>query len=223
LLFLPGRGDTTRSFEKEGFLQAVRRALPDADLIGVEAHLGYYLDHTIVTRLREDVIIPAKDQGYQDIWLIGVSMGGVGALLYDSTYPGEVTGVLVLAPYLGRESLVQKIRTAGGVERWQSSRDVHEDNSDSEAQFTALIWSRLKFYEDQKRTIGRVYLGFGNQDRFNATDSIFGDMLPAEQVFTAKGGHDWFTWNLLGERMINAVSASNGWSRNAAKIVPASD
>ena len=142
-------------------------------------------------------------------------MGGVGALLYDTTYPGEVTGVLVLAPYLGRETLVQKIRTAGGVERWQSSREMYDKaDSDSEAQFTALIWSRLNGYEDRKRTIGRVYLGFGNQDRFNTIDSIFGDMLPAGQVFTAKGGHDWSTWNLLGERMINAVSVSNGWTRS---------
>jgi pimeloyl-ACP methyl ester carboxylesterase len=169
----------------------------------------------MVTRLREDVIIPAKEQGYRDIWLIGVSLGGVGALLYDTTYPGEVTGVLALAPYLGSEAVVQKIRTAGGVERWQSSRKMHDEpDSDSEAQFTALIWSRLKVYEDRKRTIGRVYLGFGNQDRFNTTDSIFGDMLPAGQVFTAKGGHDWSTWNLLGERMIHAVSVSNGWTRS---------
>ena len=71
LLFLPGKGDTTLSFENEGFLKAVRRDLPDADLIGVEAHLGYYLDHTIVTRLREDVIIPAKKtrvSGYLVNW-----------------------------------------------------------------------------------------------------------------------------------------------------------
>ena len=213
LVFLPGRGDSVLSFEKEGFLQAVRRELPDAALIGVEAHLGYYEDRTIVTRLREDVILPAKEQGYRDIWLIGISMGGLGALLYDTTYPGEVTGVLALAPYLGKASLVREIRAAGGVKQWQSGSvadDAPDFNySDFEELTAAYIWSRLEVYEDRERTIGRVYLGFGNQDRFIATDRILGAILPAGQVFTAKGGHDWPTWKLLGERMIHAVSTAH--------------
>ena len=216
LIFLPGRGDSVLSFEKEGFLRAVRRELPDAALVGVEAHLGYYQDRTIVTRLREDVILPAREQGYRDIWLVGVSMGGLGALLYDTTYPGEVAGVLAFAPYLGKESLVRKIRAAGGVEKWQPDSELDDDPdpfySNFEESTAAYIWRRLKVYEDKERTTGRVYLGFGNGDRFIVTDGILGAILPAGQVFTARGGHDWSTWKLLGERMIKAVGTANGWA-----------
>lgn len=210
LVFLPGRGDTSRSFEKEGFLQVVRRELPEADLIGVEAHLGYYVDHTILTRLREDVIIPAKEQGYRDIWLVGVSLGGLGAILYDTTYPGELTGIVVFAPYLGEDTLLPEIRGAGGMAGWQPGVVDYSDTD-------RYIWSRVKAYADPNRCAGRVYLGFGNQDRFATSDGFFGTLLPAAQVFTAKGGHDWSTWKILAARMLKEAGTVGVGAKRGAK------
>jgi len=84
LVFLPGRGDTVSSYEKEGFIKLLAGLGGAVDSLGVEAHLGYYRDRTLLQRLREDVFIPAKADGYSDIWLVGISMGGLGAVLYDA-------------------------------------------------------------------------------------------------------------------------------------------
>ena len=79
-------------FETAQFVQAVYDAGIHADMVAVEAHYGYYATRTVVTRLREDVIAPARAQGYTQIWLVGVSMGGLGALLYVRAYPGTSRG-----------------------------------------------------------------------------------------------------------------------------------
>jgi len=209
-VFLPGLGDTVRSFETEGFLQVVRREFPDADLIGVEAHQGYYLDHTILTRLREDVVTPAREQGYRDIWLIGVSMGGLGTILYDTAYPGELRGILALAPYLGGPALLREIRDAGGLAGWRPGT-VADDDTDR------FIWSKIKVYQDRDRSLGRVYLGCGTLDRFYDTDRFLGALLPAGQVFTAPGGHDWPTWRVLGERMLKTIGSSGSGAARPAR------
>ena len=53
----------------------------------------------MVDRLKEDVINPAKEKGYTKIWLVGISLGGLGSLLYAMEHPSDIEGMLVLAPY----------------------------------------------------------------------------------------------------------------------------
>ena len=197
VLFLPGRGSDARSFDAEGLVGALRRKVPGVDMVGAEAHLGYYLDRTLPRRLKEDVIDPAKKLGYRDIWLVGISMGGLGAILYDTAYPGEVTGICLLAPYLGEGSALEEIRRAGGLARWEPGAAVSEQERE--------IWLRLKSYAEPGKSVGRVYLGFGTGDRFAVTNRFFGGMLPAGQVMNAAGGHDWPTWRALWDQMLERV------------------
>jgi pimeloyl-ACP methyl ester carboxylesterase len=189
VVFLPGRGSGVASFEEHGFVQELQRRNPGIDMVGVEAHLGYYLDRTLPRRLKEDVITPAQKLGYRRIWLVGISMGGLGALLYDTTYPGDLTGICLLAPYLGDGSLLEEIGRSGGLARWQPV----EANSDIERE----IWVTLKAYLQSERSAGRVYLGFGTRDRFAAADRFFAGLLPTGQVLSVPGSHDWPTWRAL--------------------------
>lgn len=197
VVFLPGRGSQVRSFSEEGLVQAVRLRRPELDLVGVEAHLGYYADRTLTLRLKEDIVAPAQKLGYRNIWLVGISMGGLGALLYDTAYPGDLAGICLLAPYLGEGSLLEEITRAGGLAKWEPGPGP---SSDLERE----IWQRLKAYADVQKSTGRVYLGFGTEDRFAQTDGFFAGLLPAGQVVTAKGGHDWPTWRILWERMLQS-------------------
>ncbi|WP_269759566.1 hypothetical protein [Variovorax sp. E3] len=100
LVMLPGAYSTPDEFEREGFVQAVRDARLAADVMRVDAHLGYYNNKTILERLSADVMAPARKQGYRHIWIVGISVGGFGGLLYAQTHPGELAGVVTLAPYL---------------------------------------------------------------------------------------------------------------------------
>jgi hypothetical protein len=42
-----------------------------------------------------------------------------------------------------------------------------------------------------------VHLGYGVDDRFAGAHRRFAELLPAERVRTAPGGHDWPAWRAL--------------------------
>ncbi len=195
-IFLPGRGDRPDSFEKEGFVAEVRKAKLPVDMMGADAHLGYYLKKNFPERLREDVITPAKKNGYEQIWLIGVSMGALGALWYDGAYPGDVAGLVALAPYLGEPEISREVFLAGGLAAWNPPTIAEND-------LQRQIWRGLKVFEPREKTFARVYMGYGLQDRFAVPDGIFAEVLPGEQVFKTDGGHDWATWRRLWTNILN--------------------
>ena len=41
--------------------------------------------------------VDARARGYQQVWLIGMSLGGIGTLYYARAHTAEVTGILALA------------------------------------------------------------------------------------------------------------------------------
>src|SRR5690625_6784033 len=73
------------SFPNHGFVATGSEL--DIDMLAADAHFGYYRERTFVQRLHEDIILPARQQGYQHIWLLGLSMGGFGAVLYCNEHP----------------------------------------------------------------------------------------------------------------------------------------
>lgn len=195
-IFLPGKGDRPEIFEAEGFVAAVRKAKLPVDMVGAHAHLGYYIDKTFLKRMKEDVIMPAKRNGYDQIWLIGISLGGLGALWYDGMYPGDVSGLVALAPYLGEPEMSREVSLAGGLSSWEPGPVAGKD-------IQKQIWRGLKSFVPWEKTYGRVYLGYGLLDRFAFCDGVFAEVLPGGQVFTADGGHDWDTWRGLWAGILN--------------------
>jgi len=167
-------------------------------MIGVDAHLGYYVQRVLLPRLKEDVIIPARKEGYRRIWLVGTSLGGFGAVWYDIENPGDLAGIVILAPYLGDREVVEEVAKAGGMKAWCPAPGTEPDDQHK-------IWRGLKVYEQREKNSGRVYLGYGQKDRFAVADGMLGMVLPPEQVFTADGGHDWATWNTLWRRMLQSL------------------
>jgi len=190
-------------FETAQFIQAVYDAGIQADMVAVEAHYGYYAKRTVVTRLREDVIAPARAQGYAQIWLVGVSMGGLGALLYVRAYPDDITGVVALAPFLGDLDVITEIRAAGGVQHWQPATMAAGDDQ-------RPLWQWLKTYLARPEGGPDLYLGYGQQDRLAPAHQLLATNLPATQVFTNLGGHDWQTWRLLWQAVLTHAALPSG-------------
>ena len=195
LVMLPGRRGTADLFMAEGFVDLVLKAGYSLDVIAAEAHIGYYYNKTVIERLRQDVILPARARGYERIWILGVSMGGLGAIWYDRTHPGDVDGLILLAPYLGDREIVDEVETAGGLRGW------HLDAQDR-GLFQKEIWGLTKGYEDRQTTAGRLFLGYGLQDGFARSNSLLAREIPADQVATVPGSHDWPTWRLLLTRLL---------------------
>jgi pimeloyl-ACP methyl ester carboxylesterase len=201
LVFLPGRGDSLKTFEKNGIVEAVReRGLP-ADMIAVNAHLGYYLKGSFFPRMKEDVIEPAKARAYEQIWMIGDSLGGFGSLSYAREYPDDITGVVLLGPFLGEELLIREIKKAG-FERWQPGGIVKSSQGRQERM--NWIWLidqvRLKAGKhggNKHDRVPAVYLGYGRNDRFVSGHDLLASLLQPEHVISIEGEHDWSTWKKI--------------------------
>lgn len=188
LVLLPGIGSAPAEFVDEGFVDALRRRGIAADVVVADSHFGYYADRSVFTRLREDIVLPARAAGYRQVWLVGISLGGFGALGYAVRHGDEISGVLALAPYLGPRRLLQEIGNAGGPRVWRSTQAAPgADEADRE------IWYRLAGPPARPP----IYLGYGVDDRFVDANRVLGELLPGGHVATAPGGHDWPVWREL--------------------------
>jgi pimeloyl-ACP methyl ester carboxylesterase len=194
LVLLPGIHDPVDRFDEHGFIGTVQQSEQPCDLVSVDAHYGYYEAGTIVERLHNDVIIPARQAGYTDIRIAGVSMGGLGALLYAKYYGTEVNALILLGPWLGSDELIDSITAAGSVENWQPSATVAEQPLQD-------IWLQRKQHASTTTDFPRFYLGYGATDKFRQAQALFAGTLPDDHIFTNAGGHNWTSWKQLWKQM----------------------
>jgi hypothetical protein len=198
LVMLPGAYSTLDEFTREGFIDAVRERGIAADVLRADAHLGYYDDRgSVVRRLHEDVVVPARARGYRSIWIVGISVGGLGGMLYARERPGELAGLVVLAPYLGERAIATEIDNAGGLARWQAPTGPL-DPTQREMRDPAL-WRWLQGYTVRPAVpaLPPLYLGYGTGDRFAFSHRLLAAALPGDHVATTDGGHDWPEWRRL--------------------------
>lgn len=189
VVFLPGRGGAMTDFEREGFPAAMQDAGVRADSIMVDAHLGYYFNRTVLERLQADVIQPARSRGYRRIVLVGVSLGGLGALLNERDHPGSVEAIVLLGPYLGDDRrLFGRIAAAGGPQAWATGRDGRAGGVEEQ------IWA---FLGAEASRLPPTWLLCGRNDSLGEGHRVLAALLPPSRVRTMAGGHDWPTWRAL--------------------------
>ncbi len=184
IVFLRGLGGDNRDFVREGFVDNIKQRKLPFDMTAPNAHFGYYFSQTLTSRLATDVIAPAKVKGYETIWLVGVSMGGLGSLMYAKEHPNEIDGIYLIAPFLGYEEIINEITTAGGIDQWEPG----EYNPDDDWQ--RMFWHWLKQCAAGELPMPNIYLGFGTQDDFNPAHKLLSTLLPAEHIFSIDGAHD---------------------------------
>lgn len=190
LVLLPGLGDSENDFVDRGFVAAVHARNLDVDTIAANATLGYYAKQTLVDRVRTDILEPARAKGYAQIWIAGISMGGLGALL-TAKAEKDITGVVLIAPYLGTDDVQKEIAAAGGVARWQPAPPPPNEDYNRE------LWRWLKATTEKPDSTPSIYLAAGDEDRLSAGHKLLSAVLPAERVFRTKGKHDWGPWSVL--------------------------
>jgi pimeloyl-ACP methyl ester carboxylesterase len=193
MAWLPGAYHAAQDFSAAGFGQAVSARRLDLDLIFVDLEMTHVGDRSPLERLRSDIVLPARAAGIS-IWLSGISLGGLFALDYAATYPGEIDGMCLLAPYLGNRILTSEIALASGLAAWQPGVLAETDEE-------RRIWSHIK---SRRADSGPLYLGFGQGDRFSAAHRLLAATLPADAVDVIPGGHDWPTWSRLWENFLDS-------------------
>ncbi len=210
IVMLPGAYDKPQDYIDQGFLAAVRERNIHADIQLVDAHLGYYTNQQIVDRLDNEVIIPAKAKGYQQIWFVGISLGGYGTMLYSMTNPAALRGFFIMAPYMGTRGVPQEVQNQGGLKAWSSNV---QNNADVD------LWRWLKGFATNPASLPLAYIGYGTSDRFVKPNRLLADVLPSERSFAIPGGHDWATWQKLWASFLDAAPLPRFEKHQAACVV----
>jgi pimeloyl-ACP methyl ester carboxylesterase len=202
VVMLPGAASRPEEFETEGLVDAMRTRGIAADVVLVDAHLGYYRNRSVVDRLRADVVAPALAQGYRQVWLVGISLGGVGALLYAAQQPQGIAGIVAIAPYLGEPATLEAIRAQGGLQTWRAPPDPLEPDD-----IGSVLWRWLQPYALAPAPVDRppLYLGYGLADRLRPGHDLLAAALPAGHVFTAPGDHDYPAWRAVWAQALDAA------------------
>lgn len=209
VVMLPGAYSQPQEFIAEGYVGALRAHGAPADVVIADAHLGYFRDRSVLRRLREDVVAPARAQGYQRVWLVGISLGGFGALAYASLHGQDrrhgIDGVLAVAPYLGSPRLLAELQAAGGPRAWAdadaaaSAAPRPADEAGGQDAGERVLW---RWLARPPTDAPPVYLGYGTEDRLADGHRLLAGVLPPEHVATVPGGHDWPPWRALWQQWL---------------------
>ncbi len=192
IVLLPGAYMTPEDFECNGFFDAVARRRLALDVIAVDLDLSAFSGGSAVRDLHSMIIEPGRKNGYQKIWLGGISLGGLLALAYSADMPGDVDGLCLLAPYPGSRLTTNAIARAGGLSRWQPKPDELTDPE-------FRIWDWLR----QEPVDFPVFIGYGSEDRFAGGIKQVADCFPPAASMVLPGVHDWPVWKALWENFLD--------------------
>ena len=191
LALLSGSYSEPEDFVREGFPDAVRAHGIDADIAMAEMRAAWFSDGSIVERIREAIVEPARERGHRRIWMAGISLGALAALCYAARHEGDLEGIALITPYPATRDVLREMQAAGGPARWQPMVPP-EGDLEREA------WRWLI----QKRggTPVRCYIATG--DRFVSGQRQMAQALDPACVRELPGGHDWPAWRSLWNQFL---------------------
>lgn len=194
LIMIPGIADNEQTFFAEGFIDAIKQHGSEVDVISAHVHLGYLINNTFAERIEQDIILPAREEGYKRIWLVGISLGGFVAANYFQARPGDISGAVLLAPFLGKESEIKILKQAGGISAWEPNNIENESRA-------LKLWSWYK-RQAKHNKLNNIYLGYGNEDHLITGIEQFTQLLPHENISVVEGGHNWHSWLDLWQQFL---------------------
>ena len=196
VLLLPPIAGRGLQYERNGFVDAVRERGFEVDLKVVDVNPILYLQGKIVEVLKNELIDPAMASGYARILLVGISLGGHGALLYVTQSAQDIDGVVLLAPFIGGFVIDESIKKAGGLTQWENCPSI-------EWNYACDMWNLIKSYLSVPDNKDKVVIGFGSEDGFADSNQLLAEQLPPNNVFKITGGHNWATWKRLWIKVLD--------------------
>jgi pimeloyl-ACP methyl ester carboxylesterase len=197
LLMLPAAYAGPEDFVQHGFVRAVRDRSLELDLVFAGFQLQEVGDGSVFGRLRDEILLPARAEG-RAVWMGGISLGGYLALGYAARHAHELSGLCLLAPYLGSHLVISEIERAESLERWRPAELAEDDEE-------RRVW---RFIRTLRTGSLPVHLGLGREDRFARRHGLLAAALAPENVDLVAGGHDWPTWRRLWDRFLETRLAA---------------
>lgn len=155
----------------------------------------------VIKRIENDIFNNAKKMGYKNIWFVGFSLGGLNSLLFYKEYANEICGVVLLAPYLADKVLTKEIQKMDGIKNWQSGHLTNVTQVNEVNHQLDHLWMWLK-EQDKKNYLDKIFLGYGNQDRYVESHKILSDLLPRKNIMSIEGEHGWKTGRKLWQKQL---------------------
>jgi len=109
-------------------------------------------------------------------------------LLYERDHPATLTGVVLFAPYLGSDALLDEIRAAGGPRDWDPGAVPAKMNRES---YQRQVWKMVKGWVDRPDLARRVWLVCGTDDPLMSDVRLLAAALPGNRFMEIPGGHSW--------------------------------
>ncbi len=214
IVFLPGAGDEADDYVEHGFFSEVRRAGVDADLVAANVTVPYYRADNAIERIYEDVLEPAKRAGYERVWVVGISMGGGGALRVAATHTDDVAGVVLLAPLIGGPGLFRDVLAVGGPQNFEPDDELRRTGGPF-----VDAWHWAGHRERADGSVTPLYLAYGFEDPLARMSETLALALPESHVIRGGGGHRWVVWQELWRGLV----AGGFLQRSCGVLDPAAD
>ncbi|WP_298224736.1 hypothetical protein [Acidocella sp.] len=186
LVMLPGVGIEAEDFAAQGLVVAAQAGQRTVEVVAVKPDQALYLDGAVAPVLEQAVLAPSRARGHIRIWLLGISLGGMGALSCAAAQLEGIEGVILLAPFIGTHGTVAELKQAGGFARWQA-----EKSAATPPERHILSWLRDRLGGAPGP---QLWLGHATKDRFAAGHLLLAEALPPNQTVAVEGGHDWDAW-----------------------------
>ena len=192
LVMVPGTGIRGADFHAKGLIAAVDQRSRPMAIATVDPGLATYLDGSVAARLLDGIDEARHAAGASRVWLAGISLGCQGILSCVRARPDVAEGLMLLTPYLASTGLIAEVVRAGGLRRWAAT------NRGRQPDRALLTWLAAT----PPGELPPILLGHALQDRFATTTTVMAERLPAGQVVSVAGAHDWQSWQLLWRLML---------------------
>lgn len=198
IALLSGTFGEPEDFVREGFHAAVREEGIEAEVIMAELRAAWFADGTVVERMRQHVVLPARSRGRTRIWLAGISLGALASLCYAARHEDDIEGVVLISPYPATREVLREMREAGGLGQWKPAIPP-----DGDLEREAWLW-----LADRDASGPQVHCYFGSADRFAEGQRLMAGTLEAGHVGELPGGHDWAAWRQLWREFLSRSRAT---------------
>jgi pimeloyl-ACP methyl ester carboxylesterase len=198
VVFLPGLLDGADSFLEHGMVRDLFASGAPCDAAIVDLGYRYYFGAQVADVLYEDVLHPALARGYDEVWVVGISLGGLGATLLARQHGEAIAGVMLLSPFLGIDPTMHEVASAG-LREWHPP---HLSSTVDDTTFTAHVWAYLRGYVDDPDELPPLYVGWAEGESRERMATTIADVLPSEHTAHVAGGHDWQAWTQLFRTLI---------------------